>query len=730
MAEAGTRADTPIGRMLTPRSVAIVGVSARPGSSGRALLRMLRVNDFAGDIHLVGRSGGEIDGLPVLRGIDELPRGVDLALLMTPASGLREAVAACVARGVNAAIAYASGFAEFGERGRAEQAEIERLAREGGMAFNGPNCLGFVNYVLPLTTIFIPGPPTPRLPEGTTNGIAVIAQSGGLMGMIARGLRTRNLPVSYTVSTGNEAGLTLADYLDHFADDPVTGGIVVYAEDIRDPRGFLAAVRKARSRGKSVVLMHAGRSERGQRAAASHTGALAADYGVLSTVLTRAGACVAESLEELLDVAEILARYPEPPVADTAIGTTSGAFCAIGLDALDGLGLSVGELSPPTMEVLGKRFPDYMQPGNPLDFGTIAASDPEMYHDGLAALLSDDAIGSAVLALPFGSPEVVRTMLEQVGKAASAPGQRKPVVMALFGDVTPLPPDLWEYAGSMGIILSNSPERMIRAVAAVTRYGRARARRSAEAIPAQAPAGGKPVLDGAGGALPEWRGKRFLASAGISVPSGDLATSPDEAAGIAARVGYPVAAKIQAASLQHKTEAGGVALGITGEEELREAWARLTGRAAAAGVTEPDGILVEAMAEPGVELMVGARRHPLWGPVVMAGLGGVWVEALGDVRLMPPDLAEEEIVAELGRLRSHRLLEGFRGSPAVDLKAVAGAVAAAGRLMTDYPRITELDINPLVARPDGVTALDALIVCSESPDPDKREKRPAHAQRG
>lgn len=724
MAEAGSRADTPIGRMLTPRSVAIVGISARPGSSGRALLRMLRVNDFDGDIHLVGRSGGEIDGLPVLRSIDELPRGVDLALLITPASGLRDAVASCAARGVNAAMAYASGFAEFGEQGRAEQAEIERLARVSGMAFNGPNCLGFVNYVMPLTTIFIPGPPTPRLPEGTDDGIAVIAQSGGLMGMIARGLRTRNLPVSYTVSTGNEAGLTLADYLDHFADDPSTGGIAVYAEDIRDPRAFLAAVRKARERGKPVVLMHAGRSESGQRAAASHTGALAADYGVLSTVLTRAGACLAESLEELLDISEILARYPEPPVADTAIGTTSGAFCAIGLDALDGLDLAVGELSPSTMTALAKRFPDYMQPGNPLDFGTIAASDPELYHDGLAALLADDAIGSVVLALPFPPPEVCRVMLEQIGRAASAPGQRKPVVAALFGDVAPLPPDLWEYAGSVGVVLSNSPERMIRAVAAVTRYGRALAR------PVTGPVVTAPVLaaDLEPGALPEWKGKRFLAGAGISVPAGDLATNLDEAVRIADRVGYPVAAKIQAASLQHKTEAGGVELGIAGEAGLREAWARLTKRAAAAGVAEPDGILVEAMAPPGVELMVGARRHPDWGPVVMVGLGGIWVEALGDVRLLPPDLAPGEIVTELRQLRSHRLLEGFRGQPGADLGAVADAVAAAGRLMTGCPQITELDINPLLARPDGVTALDALIVCSESSDGESSDDESSDAK--
>lgn len=701
-ATAGTR----IGRMLAPRSVAIVGISAKPGSPGRALLDQLGANGYDGDVHLVGRSGGEIGGRPVLGSVDDLPRGVDLALLITPAAGLREAVAGCVRRDVNAAVAYASGFAEFGADGRAQQAEIGRLAADGGLALTGPNCLGFVNYVKPLTTIFIPGPPLAGLPEGTSGALAVLAQSGGLMGMIGKGLRTRGLPVSYTVSTGNEAGLTLADYLEHFADDPATGGIVMYAEDIRDPRGFLHAVRKVRSRGKFLVLMHAGRSERGQRAAASHTGALAADYGMLTTALTRAGACVAESLEELLDVAEILARYPRPPVADTAVVTTSGAFCAIALDALDGLGVEVPDPSPATLAALTERFPSYMRPGNPLDLGTATAADPGLFHDGLAALLADDAIGSVVLAVPFVSDASNRVMLEQVTRAAS--GQPKPVAISLFGDITPIPQDLRDYASAHGMVISNAPERAVRAIAAVTRYGRALARPVAEGIPHQA----ERVPLGAG-PQPEWRGKRFLAAAGLPVPEGRLATDVEEAAAIAAAIGYPVAAKAQAAGLQHKTEAGALVLGICDEKELRAAWPRLADAVTAAGVTGFDGVLVEAMADPGIELVVGARRHPAWGPVLMAGLGGVWVEALGDVRLLPPDLPEDEIVAELRRLRSAKLLGGFRGSAAADLTAVARAVATVGRLVTAHPEITELDINPLLARPDGVTALDVLIVCED-----------------
>ncbi|GLY70223.1 acetate--CoA ligase family protein [Amycolatopsis taiwanensis] len=698
---------TAVATMLEPRSIAIVGISAKPEASSRRLLDHLFQDNYAGDIHLVGRSGGEIVGRPVLAGVDELPDGVDLALLILPAGAVKDAVKACVRRGVRVAVVYAAGFAELGDAGRAEQAEIGRLAREGGLALAGPNCIGFINYVNPLNTIFIPQIPVRKLAEETTGALAVLAQSGGLMAMVREGLRARGVPISYCVSTGNEAGLTLADYLDHLAEDPATSGVVVYAEDIRDPRGLLGAVRKMRANGKVLVLMHTGRSERGKVAAASHTGALAADYGVMKTLLTHTGACVVESLEELVDVGEILARYPRPPAADTAVVTTSGAFCSIALDALGDLGADVPELSPHTVETLTARMPSYMKPGNPLDLGTVTATDPELYHDGLAAVLADDRIGSVVVAVPFVSAAANLRMLEEVTRAAS--GQPKPVAIGLLGDVKPLDEDLKSYAKEHGMVVSGSPERIIRAMAAVTRYGRtlARARGTvAESADVAEPSGLGP------GARPEWAGKRFVAAQGIPVPDGELATTVEQAVEIAAKVGYPVAAKAQAADLQHKTEAGGLVLGIPDESALRAAWDRLTERVAEAGVRLFDGVLVEAMAPKGVELMVGAKRHPEWGPVVMVGLGGVWVEAIGDVRLIPPDLSEAEIVGELRALRSAKLLGDFRGSRAVDLDAVARVVSTVGRLMVAHPEIAELDINPLLARPDGATALDVLIACS------------------
>ena len=696
-----------VGKMLHPRSIAIVGVSSKPGSSGRNLLENLQSNDYRGEIHLVGRSGGEIGGLAVSTAIDELPKGIDLALLILPATGVRDAVAACIRREVHVGVIYASGFAEFGGAGRAEQAEITRLARAGGLHLVGPNCIGYTNYIEPLNTVFLPDEPVRRLDPAAGPAVAVLAQSGGLMSTIFQGLHARGVPISYRFSTGNEAGLTLTDYLAYLADDPATGGAVIYAEDIRDPNGFLEAARKVRARGKLLVLLHTGRSARARQAAASHTGALAADYGVMKTLATHAGACVVESLEELVDVAEILARYPQPPTGGAAVATTSGAFCAIALDALGDLDIEVPALSPATAETLAARMPAYLKPNNPLDLGTAVVTDPELFRDGLAALLGDERIGSVTLAVPYSHPVANQEMLEQVTRAAA--GQPKPVAVALLGDVLPIPPDLAAYAAERGVVISSSPERSLRAIAAVTRYGRSLARARAIATATGDLAGS---LDLGSGAQPEWRGKQILADIGVPVPEGALATSVDEAVDIAAKIGYPVVAKVQAAALHHKTEAGGLVLGIADESGLRAAWTELTDRIAAATHIDLDGILVEAMAPRGVELMIGAHRHSAWGPVLMIGLGGVWVEALGDVRLIPPDLAESEIIDELERLRSAKLLGGFRGSEAVDLAAVANVVATVGRLVTEHPDIAEIDINPLLARADGATALDVLIVGS------------------
>lgn len=697
-----------VSQLLKPRSIAIIGMSRKPGAAGGNLLSHLELNGFTGDIHLVGRGGGDFRGREVLSEISQLPEDIDLALIALPAQAVPDAVRELAQSKVAAGIVYASGFAELGEEGSQLQAEIAGIANSSGIRLAGPNCIGYFNYVDGLNTVFLHGvPKLTTLPENSTGALAVLAQSGGMMGLVVSGLNARRVPVSYALSTGNEASLNLAHYLDYLADDPSTGGVVLYVEEVRDPQAFMAAVRKCRANGKNVVLTHTGRTERGQQAAASHTGALAADYGVMKTLATRAGACVVESLDELMDVAEILTRNPNPPTGGIGFATSSGAFCAIALDEASSLGVDVPELSEQTAAVLNARLPSYMSAANPLDLGTLVTVDPEVYYDGVRALLDDDALSSVVVGAPFSTPESNEIMLRNVARAAE--GSTKPVVVGLFADVSPIPQELREFASDHGIVISTSPERLIRAVATVSRY--ARAVESADA--AVAPTEDSSALDFGADAQVEWVGKAAIAKLGVPVPAGGLATTEDEAVKLADSIGYPVVAKVQSAHLKHKTEAGGVVLGIKDAQELGAVYRDLTARAADAQTQPIDGILIEEMAKGGVELMVGAHRHPAWGPVVVVGLGGIWVEALSDVRLLPPDLTITEIIAELKQLRSSKLLGDFRGRAALDLHAIAHVIASVGQLMIARPDIEELDINPLLARPDGVLALDVLISMPE-----------------
>ena len=695
-----------IERMMRPKSVAIVGISSKPGTAGHVVLANLTINNFKGDVYLVNRSGGEIAGRKVLTTIDELPEGVDIAVFTLPAAGVRDAVAACVRRKVGVGVIFASGFAESGDR--AAQDEIAKIAREGGLALIGPNCLGYQNYIDGVWIGFTGGTvPIKRLGEVKDPAFAVISQSGGLGSHFKWSLEARDLPVAFSISTGNEAVLGLADFIEYLADEPNTKAIIAYVEQIRRPAEFLAAVAHARSRGKPVLIAHPGRSAKGKAATGSHTGALAGDHAVMRARLAHAGVPVFDSLDEMVDAAEILARFPEVPSNGLGILTFSGAFCAISYDMADELGLDLPALSPATEAALKAKLPPFAPPRNPLDLGTQALWDPDLVGFGTKALLDDPAMGALLVSIPHSNPKLTQRYLE--GMITALEGNTKPFVLAMLGDRSPLPPEFLARAREKRIILSRSSEESLIALAHVIEYGQ----RLAELRPASAPEPFKNLPKLGQGPQPEWLGKQLLSAIGLKTPPGGLARSAEEAASIAGKLGYPVAMKAQAAALAHKTEAGGVALNLADAAAVHGAWEMLQANIARAQPgLKLDGVLVEKMAPKGLELMVGAKRDPTWGPIVLVGLGGIWVEALGDVRLLPPDLREEAIVEELHKLRSAKLLHGFRGAPPVDVAAVAHAASLIGRLMLTHPEIVEIDVNPLFAhsRGDGVTAVDALII--------------------
>jgi acyl-CoA synthetase (NDP forming) len=691
---------------MRPHSVAIIGISSKAGSAGQTVLQNLKLNKFPGDIHLVGRAS-EIDGRPVRQSVDELPEGVDLAIFTLPAAGVKDALAACVRRKVRAAVVFSSGFAEVSEEMRPLQNELSAMAREGDLALLGPNCLGYTNYVDGFTAFFANAAEVPKVASARDPALAIVSQSGGFMGHLRQAFEGRGLPTSYTVSPGNEAGLDLVDFIDFLTQDAATSAIVIYAEHIRRPAAFMAAADRARRAGKPIIMMHPGRGTRAKEAARSHTGALAGDYAVMQTLVTHSGIAMVETLDELADAAEILTRFPVPPSKGPGILTFSGAFCAIAHDFCESIGFDVPPLSPQSVATMRQHLPAFVHPNNPLDLTTQPIWQPELVGIGAKTLLDDPAIGSLVISITVGGP--AQSVLYMKGLIKAMEGNKKPVVFSILGDTSPLAPEFLALAREHRIILSRSSERSLRAMAQVTAYGKHLA--VARAHEAAKPFAGMPKLGS--GPQPEWVGKQVLAAAGIAVPQGALARSADEAVAIAGRIGYPVVLKAQAATLMHKTEAGGVLLNIADEAALRRAWQTMTDNIArAAPGVKLDGMLVERMSPRGLELVVGAKRDPEWGPIVLVGLGGIFIEALGDVRLLPPDLAESAIVDELNKLQGAKLLRGFRGAPAVDVEAVAHTAALIGRLMQTMPEIQEIDVNPLMALPkgQGVTALDALIV--------------------
>jgi acyl-CoA synthetase (NDP forming) len=400
----------------------------------------------------------------------------------------------------------------------------------------------------------------------------------------------------------------------------------------------------------------------------------------------------------------VLARC-KPPVTGPGIITNSGAVKGFALDFCDQIGFDVPRLAPATIDRLSMVLPAFASLDNPLDITAMVLRDVSLWPRTAEVLLADPGIGSLCLPMVPGTLQYAMAKVDALLPVVRAGG--KPTVVALLGDDFPVPPEFLAAFRAEGVPVLRSPERALRALAHATTYRQALAPARTEGPTIEAP----PLPRS--GTLPECEGKAYLAPLGIPVPNGALAHNVAEAKTTAQRIGYPIALKAQAAALRHKSNAGGVALSIADAGALEAAWAQMMERVAAA---QPglalDGILVEAMAAPGVELIVGARRDPEWGPVVMIGLGGIWAEALNDVRLMPSDLPHEGIIAEIGRLKGARVLEAFRGAAPADLAAVADVAVQIGALMRARPEITEIDINPLIASPHGVLALDALIVAS------------------
>lgn len=702
--------------LLNPASVAIIGASPDPHAIRGQLLLLLRKNGFAGRIVPVNPSHAEIGGLPCFPTI-AAGGGADVALVAIAAAAVLPALEACAAAGVKHAVIISSGFAEDAAAPPDLQDRIAALAHRTGMRVLGPNAEGFHNEVTRVSATFSPAVDrdADNHPTATHARIGIVAQSGGMGFALYNRGRALGLSFSTIVSTGNEADLTAADLLAHMAADPDTACILLFLEAIRDVAAFADAARQAAAAGKPIVAIKAGRSAAGQIAAASHTASMAGwDVGY-DAFFRHHGIVVAAELDEALTIAAALVTNPRAQGGGggnrVAVVTISGGAGALSADMLDAQGLTLPELGEATQAEIRAFIPSYGTARNPIDLTAGGAQGGGTLR-AIELLTRDPAIDQIICVTTLANP--ARVTLDGPALRALLAERRKPVLFYSYTLPSPLGRQTLADAGA------------VICPSLATLAGAARALQHPAPAPAMPPPLALPdavlaTLSGAAGTLPEHEAKALLTACGVEMAPAQLVTQRARLADAATAIGFPLAVKIQSAAIAHKTEAGGVRLGIADMPALEAAYDTVLANVARHMPDAPiDGVLLERMAAPGVEMIIGTIRDPTFGPIVSVGAGGVMTELFRDVAYALAPLDEAAAVALIGTLRSARLLHGWRGAPAADLPALARLVSLVSRIAAaGQATICELELNPVIVHPagpgssdGGCTVVDALLALS------------------
>ena len=694
-------------RILAPRRIAVVGASQRAGSVGNAVFTNLLTSGFQGVVYPVNPKHESVGGVQAYRDLASVPHTPDLAVICTPAKTVPGLVCQAGDAGVRGALVLSAGFGEGAGAGVGLREELrEALARYPGMRMIGPNCLGVMVPGLGMNATF----GRSMAQEG---GIAFISQSGALCTSVLDWALDAGVGFSYFISVGNVLDVTFGDLIDYVAQDPLTKAIILYIESMREARGFLSAAR-AFARTKPIIAYKAGRFAESAKAASSHTGAMAGEDAVYAAAFRRAGIERVYEIGEMFECATLLRRGRRPSGDRLAIVTNAGGPGVVATDALLAQDGRLAKLSAETMEELNKNLPADWSHGNPVDI--LGDAPAERYARACHAVLTDKGV-DAVLALlspqSMTSPtEVARALIDVAAKS------RKPVLASWMGG-----PSVREGAALLEqahIPTYRSPEDAVQAFMHLVAYARNLEilYDTPRDLPLELGEGAqerlRPISPGPSnhGMLTEKDAKNVLGKYGIDVTVAEPAGSAGEAIEAAARIGYPVVLKLHSQDITHKHDVGGVKLNLHDAESVREAYAEIVSRAVR---ERPDakieGVTVQPMVDTaaGVELILGAKRDPVFGAVMLVGAGGTLAELLADRVVELPPLNERLVRRMLESLRCWPLLRGFRDSPPVNLDALVSAMVRVSYLLADHPEIAELDINPLLATPGRVIALDARI---------------------
>ncbi len=685
--------------LLEPSHVAVIGASRNPSNLGRRVLQALQSAGFKGPLYPVNPQAGEIGGLKVYTSALELPRGVDLAVVAVPARAVLEVVDDCAAAGIKSLVILTAGFAEVDEQGRALQDQLTAKVRSYGMRLVGPNCMGLLNTHpgISLNASFSPTYP----PRGH---FGLLSQSGALGLSILQLATDRQLGLSTFVSVGNKADVSGNDLLEYREGDPSTTVILLYLESFGNPRRFARLARRV-GQHKPIIVVKSGRTKAGSRAASSHTAALAASDAATDALFHQTGVIRTDTIDEMFDVAACLDNQPLPTGRRIAIVTNAGGPGILAADACDAAGLTVVDLSGETRERLRAILPATASRGNPVDM--IASAGEAEYRDSIEAILRAPEVDSLlVIFTPVDqerAPGILRAIRDGVAAGRREAAKAKPVlacVMATPGRPMPI-------EGSDEHLPTYAfPENAVRALGKVTTHAEWRRQPpglfwgfdDAHVDDVRHVCQAAVAREGDAAWLRHDEVDRVLGDFGLPIVPSAVARTADEAAALAAVMGFPVVAKISSSRVQHKTDVGGVKVNLADAQAVRTAFTSI--RNAAGEPTDAD-VLIQPMIAGGIETMMGIVQDPAFGPLVAFGLGGINVELLGDVHFRIAPLTDRDVDELLRGIRGYQLLLGYRGHPPADLDALREVLLRLSHLTNEVPEIAELDLNPVIALPPG-----------------------------
>ena len=686
--------------MFAPRNVALIGATDRAGSVGRALLENLC--GFPGRVFPINPKRSEVLGLPSHASLGAIADPIDLAIIVTPATSVPTLIGDCVDKGVKAVIIISAGFKEIGAAGAALEQAVLSEARRNGLRIIGPNCLGIMAPHQGLNATFATAMARP-------GRVAFLSQSGALCTAILDWSFAQNVGFSAFVSVGSMLDVGWGDLIRHFGEDPHTSSIVIYMESVGDAASFMNAARLVAAK-KPIVVIKVGRTAAAAKAAASHTGAMTGSDDVLDAAFRRAGVLRVDSIEELFDMAEVLSKQPLPQGPRLAIVTNAGGPGALATDAVVRAGGTLAELSSTTVQQLDASLPAHWSHGNPVD--VLGDADAGRYATAFRAALDDPAVDGLLAVL---TPQAMTQCGESAGALIDAAQHtHKPVLASWMGgnDVA----SARDRLNAAGLPTYDYPDEAAKAFQFMWQRHRGlklldETNRLACAVRAALPeAGGLITSHLAAGRslLTEVEAKQILGAAGIPVVQTLRAATIEEAVAAAESLGYPVVLKLHSTVITHKTDVGGVVLNLHHAAEVREAWQRIH---AAVPAEAFEGVSVQRMIrQRGIELIVGCSTDPQFGPVLLLGAGGTMVEVFQDRALALPPMSAPLVEDWISQTKIHRALQGIRGQPPVAMAELSDVLVRLGDLVLAHPEIAELDINPLLASPEGVIALDARLV--------------------